>query len=44
VLLRLLPLARAPVELAEAEVAVGDERCNPSLALSLTSSYGAEKM
>jgi hypothetical protein len=29
VLLRLLALARAPVELAEAEVAVGDERCNP---------------
>jgi hypothetical protein len=28
VLLRLLALARAPVELAEAEVAVGDERAH----------------
>jgi hypothetical protein len=31
VLFRLLPLARAPVELAEAEVAVGDERTHPEL-------------
>ena len=28
-LLRLLALARAPVELAEAEVTVGDERAHP---------------
>ena len=31
VLLRLLALARAPVELAEAEVAVGDEGAHPEL-------------
>jgi hypothetical protein len=30
-LLRLLALARAPVELAEAEVAVGDEGAHTSL-------------
>ena len=30
-LLRLLALASAPVELAEAEVAVGDERAHPEL-------------
>ncbi len=30
----LLPLARAPVELAEAAVAVGDERAHPLLAVS----------
>src|SRR5262249_50378760 len=54
-LLRLLALARAPVERAEAEVAVGGERVQPEsgtrghsleshLPLSLTSSKGAEKM
>ena len=52
-LLRLLALARAPVELAEAEVAVGDETVQSnrgsqpfavSLALEPHVSYGAETM